>query len=165
MELILIRHGKAEERSEKAKDAKRDLSADGKKKLLKTMPSLGLLIKNTGKAQIWTSQLDRATQSADVISKLFNIQEVEHFDFISDGNFSALTDALAKMKPSSTVIVVGHEPFLGNWTKQLCGQTLPFKKGAVSGIKINKFDPLTAELLWFYQPQALGRLGENNIKK
>jgi len=165
MELVLIRHGKAEEQSEKSEDAKRALSADGKKKLLKTMPSLGLLIKNPGKAQIWTSQLDRATQSADVISKLFNIQEIKHFDFISDGNFSALTDALAKVKPSSTIIVVGHEPYLGNWTQQLCGQTLPFKKGAVSGIKINKFDPLTAELLWFYQPLALGRLAENSMKK
>ncbi|HAL74892.1 MAG TPA: hypothetical protein DCM45_07395 [Clostridiales bacterium] len=65
MELILIRHGKAEDRQEMTDDSLRKLTAEGKKRLHKTLPSLGLLVKNIEKAQIWTSPLVRARQAAE----------------------------------------------------------------------------------------------------
>jgi phosphohistidine phosphatase len=165
MELIMIRHGKAEKQNGNTEDAKRVLTAEGKKKLLKTMPNLGLLIKNLDKAQIWTSNLDRAKQTAAVISDLFGIQNIRYFDFIGDGNFDLLAETLAGEKLSSTVLIVGHEPFLSIWSQQLCGLALPFKKGAATSIRISKLTPLTAELLWFFQPQSIRRLGENIVQK
>jgi phosphohistidine phosphatase SixA len=160
MEIILVRHGKADNSEDTMDDTKRSLTPDGRKKLQKTLPSLGLLIKNMDKAQIWTSPLDRAVQTAEIIARLFNLQDIQQYDFIRSGDFAGFTDALAGVKASATIIVVGHEPSLGEWAQQLCGLALPFKKGAAAGISVGKLNPLESELLWFFQPQPIGRLSE-----
>ncbi len=158
MELILIRHGKAQERSAAMEDANRALTDNGKNNLLKSLPNLKLLIKNLDEAHIWSSRFTRAAQTAELISKIFNIQNIEYFDFISDGNFDVLNESLTKIKPSGTVLIVGHEPHLSIWSQQLVGLTLPFKKGAAAGFRIDADHPQNAELLWFFQPRALSRL-------
>jgi phosphohistidine phosphatase SixA len=160
MEIILVRHGKAGNAADNMDDAKRPLTPGGRKKLQQTMPSLRLLVKNLDKAQIWSSPLERAVQSAGILAKLFSIPEIKQFDFIAEGNFTGLTDALESVKASSTIIIVGHEPSLSEWSQQLCGVALPFKKGAAAGLSIGKLNPLESELLWFFQPQPIGRLSE-----
>lgn len=161
MDLIFIRHGKAEEQSKKIADTERQLTAEGRRKLARTLPSLGLLIRNMDKVQLWSSPLIRASQTAAVLARLFAIDNILPCDFIADGDFPALMTALKGVRPSSTLILVGHEPHLSAWSQSLCGQELPYKKGAAACIRINNLDPLDAELEWFYQPQPLGRLGEN----
>lgn len=164
MEIILVRHGKAGNTADIMDDAKRPLTSGGRKKLEQTMPSLERLVKNLGKAQIWSSPLARAVQTAGIIAKLFSIPEIKQFDFISEGNFAALTEALASEKTSSTIIIVGHEPTLSEWSQRLCGVSLPFKKGAAAGIRVGKQNPLESELLWFFQPQPIGRMNEAKTK-
>ena len=141
-------------------DARRTLTSEGRKKLHKNLPSLGLLVKNLDKAQIWTSQLDRARQTADILAKIFKVSDVQTCDFIENGDMTALSEALAGVRPSATIIIVGHEPYLSEWSRQLCGLALPFKKGAAAGFKVSGLNPPAAELLWFFQPQPIGRLGE-----
>lgn len=161
MDIILVRHGKADTTLADQEDARRSLTPDGRKKLHQTMPSLGLLIKNLAKAQIWTSPLDRAIQTGEIIGRLFNLTDTKICDFIGDGDYTAFRSALASEKSSSTIIIVGHEPHLNAWGQQLCGCSLPFKKGSAAAIRITSLEPQAAELLWFFQPQALGRLSEN----
>lgn len=160
MELILIRHGKAEERSDQQDDSLRKLTQAGKKHLQLTLPSLGLFIKNLDKVQIWTSPLVRAVQTADLVARQFGIQEIQQHDFIADGDLPALTAALAGLRQSATVIIVGHEPTLGDWARNLCGAALTFKKGAAACIRLDTPDMGGGELLWFFQPLPLSRLGE-----
>lgn len=164
MELILIRHGKAEEGHDMSDDHLRKLTSDGKKRLYKTLPSLGLLIRNLDQAQIWSSSLARAVQTAEIVSRMFGSFDVQQFEFVSSGEFTDLTAALAAVQSSATVIIVGHEPILSDWARQLCGAALPFKKGAAACIHIDFSDPPAHELLWFFQPQPLARLGENLLK-
>lgn len=161
MDIILIRHGKADMNPAEQDDARRKLTPDGRKKLHQTMPSLGLLVKSLDKAQLWTSPLVRAVQTGEIIASVFGVQDVRTADFIGDGDYSAFLAALAVEKVSSTIIVVGHLPHLSDWSQHLCGAALPFKKGSAAAIRISSLEPLEAELLWFFQPQALGRLSEN----
>jgi len=163
MELILIRHGKAEDRQE-TDDHLRKLTAEGKKRLNRTLPSLGLFIRNPDKAQIWTSPLIRAVQTADILARTFGIPDVRQHEFIGDGDYAQLTAALSDVRSSATVIIVGHEPHLSDWSRQLCGVPLPFKKGAAACIHLDLTDMNAGELLWFFQPQPLGRLGETFLK-
>lgn len=164
MELILIRHGKAEERQAAIDDSWRKLTAEGKKRLYKTLPSLGFLIKNIDKSQIWTSPLVRARQTAEIAARILGISDIAEHEFISSGEFADLVTALADQRTSATVILVGHEPYLSEWTRQLCATSLTFKKGAAACIQINLTDMASSELLWFFQPQPLGRLGETLLK-
>jgi len=164
MELILIRHGKADERQEMTDDSLRKLTAEGKKRLNKTLPSLGLLIKNIDKAQIWTSPLIRARQTADIVARILGVPDIAEHEFISNGEFTDLATALADQRTSAQVILVGHEPYLSEWTQKLCGASLSFKKGATACIQVNPTDLAASELLWFFQPQPLGRLGETLLK-
>lgn len=160
MEIILVRHGKAEERSEEQDDSTRALTADGRKKLLKTLPALRGLIRNPDKVQIWSSPLTRAAQTADIMAGLLGLQLVICHDFIADGRFEAFLTALAEVKSGETILVFGHEPTLGLWSQALCGQHLLFKKGTAAGFTIDTLDPVSADLLWFIQPQAMQRLLE-----
>jgi phosphohistidine phosphatase len=160
MELILIRHGQAQAPGENLEDARRTLTSEGRKKLNRTLPSLGLLVKNLGKAQIWSSPLDRAVQTADILARIFHVTDIQRHEFVGSGDFVALCQQLSITRPSSTILIVGHEPHLGDWSRQLCGLQLPFKKGSAAGLKISSLTPLDSELLWFFQPQPFGRLSE-----
>ena len=162
MELILIRHGKAEERGDPSLDAKRALTPEGRKKLLKSMPGLRSFIEKTDRMLIWSSRLDRAAQTADVLAGIFGTPVIDYHEFISEGVFTDMLEALAAVKPSDTVLVVGHEPYLGLWSQQLCGLTLPFKKGAAAGFSISGLNPPEAELIWFAQPQTLTRMNRDS---
>lgn len=158
MELILVRHGKAGERSEEQDDSTRALTADGRKKLLKTLPALCSLIRDPAKVQIWSSPLTRAAQTADIMAGLLGQQLIICHDFIADGNYESLLAALAEVKSSETIMIFGHEPTLGLWSQALSGQHLLFKKGAAAGFTLDALDPVAADLLWFLQPSAMQRL-------
>lgn len=160
MELILVRHGKAGERSEEQDDSTRALTADGRKKLLKTLPALCGLIRDPGKVQIWSSPLTRAAQTADIMAGLLGQQLIICHDFIADGDYEALLAALAEVKSGETIMIFGHEPTLGLWSQAISGQHLLFKKGAAAGFTIEALDPVAADLLWFMQPPAMQRLHE-----
>jgi phosphohistidine phosphatase len=161
MDIILVRHGKADMTVSEQEDARRSLTPDGRKKLHKTMPSLGLLVKNLAKAQIWTSPLDRAVQTGEILARLFGLPGTRTCDFIAEGDYAAFLAALSAEKASSIIVVVGHLPHLSDWSQQLCGCSLPFKKGSAAAIRIGSLEPMEADLLWFFQPLALGQLGES----
>jgi phosphohistidine phosphatase len=156
MELIMIRHGQAEPGSDNKPDAGRVLTASGIKKLEMTMPALQDLTKIVFQAQLWTSPFIRSVQTAEQIAIQFKISEIQYYDFIAAGDYRSLIRELEKADSSRPVILVGHEPFLGDWSSRLCGLRLAFKKGAAAGFEIKGTDPVKAELLWFLQPAALG---------
>lgn len=158
MELILIRHGKAESRSDNKPDPERELTASGLKKLELTMPALGNLVKGIFQAQLWSSPHARTAQTAELISDKFHLPDIKYFDFIANGDFNALIRALEKADSSRTIILVGHEPFLSDWCARLCDMRLPFKKGAAAGLEITDTDPAQADLMWFMQPSVLSRI-------
>lgn len=165
MDIILIRHGKAEDRTDHTEDAQRALTSAGRKKLQETLPGLHSMVSDLDKAQIWTSPFFRASQTAQIVSELFKIKTIRPFDFIATGDFEAITETLAVEKPKGPVLIIGHEPHLGLWSERFCGIRLPFKKGVAACFKIDPKRKISGELRWFFQPKAMGRLIQGSKQK
>jgi len=157
-ELILVRHGKAEERAKTADDAHRALTEPGVKDFRQSLPALFSLIGTGHNTLVWTSPLLRAIQTAALITDSLEMSEVNEYEFISNGDWKAFSRQLAGVKQSGYLIVVGHQPYLSDWSQCMTGLPLPFKKGAAAGFRLKSITPLQAELMWFLQPKALRRL-------
>lgn len=157
-ELILVRHGKAEDRAKIADDAQRALTEQGVKEFRQSLPGLFGLIGTQQNTLVWSSPLLRATQTAALITDSLRISEAHEYEFIGDGDWKAFSRRLAGVKQSGSLIVVGHQPYLRDWSQSLTGLPLPFKKGSAAGFRLKSLTPLQAELTWFLQPKALRRL-------
>ena len=160
MELILIRHGEAEKTSPEIEDAMRHLTANGMKLMERAIPNLRMLIKDKRNTKIWASPLLRASQSAQIIAKALKVKNIESHDFIASGDFQAFSEELQRIQAQGCLIVIGHEPFLSDWSQRICGYTLPFKKGASAGFALTSTDPPTGKLRWLVDLKMLGRLGD-----
>ncbi|MEI8217179.1 MAG: histidine phosphatase family protein [Eubacteriales bacterium] len=160
MELILIRHGEAEKMNPGTEDAMRHLTANGMKLLERAIPNLRMLIKDKCNTKIWASPLLRASESAGIIAKALKVKNIESHDFIARGDFEAFSEELQRTDSKGCLIVIGHEPFLSDWSQRICGYTLPFKKGASAGFALISTDPPTGNLRWLIDLKMLGRLGD-----
>lgn len=159
MILILLRHGQAAEADPTGLDVDRQLTKKGIKKLVRSLAGLHLLMQGCEKVQIWTSPLTRARQTADVVAAGFRNAPILEKSFLSEGDFSALSLELANQTPAACLILVGHEPHLGEWSQAICGCRLPFKKGAAAAFAVSPPDLTGGTLLWFAQPGTLRRIG------
>ena len=166
MQLIFLRHGPAEARRPDLADESRALTRKGRAKTKKACTGLAKLIssdQNTklgmGDVQIWSSPLLRARQTAGMLAKQLNLDMTEHM-FIASGNTCDLISALKNVPEDMTIIITGHEPMLSEWSAELCGCPLPFKKAAAAAINYSISKPESSQLIWFLQPRFLRRLGD-----
>jgi len=158
LQLILIRHGKAEDRTMGQDDAARPLTAKGEQELIDILPRLKLFVPSDQEILIWSSPLLRAAQTATILADVFKAPPAACYDFISLGDMAALADELANVTQPVTAIIVGHEPHLSEWSELISGCQLPFKKGAAAGYKLNSIYPLEGDLRWFVQPGVLRKI-------
>jgi len=109
---------------------------------------------------VWSSPLIRAQETAKIAADIFHADRIDTFDFIGEGYFEGFLNTIGELDPSAecTIIVVGHEPHMGYWSKALCGAFLPFKKGAAAGFIYHREVPGTADLQWFLQPDSMTAL-------
>ena len=148
--LILIRHADAYP-LEDNQEALRDLTEEGIESISEIVPGLLKLIKKPHKTVIISSDYLRATKTALLLASQCGFSYVGEHEFVRTGDFSELIKFVVGCK-SNSIIVVGHQPFLTEWSELLTGCALPFKKVAAAGFKLDEED---CELLWFMQPKAL----------
>ena len=161
-DLIFIRHGKAAVRNDEQDDALRELTAKGKDELKKSMSSLHLLLKADQAVRLWSSPKLRARQTAKIIAASLPVKEIVYFDFIGSGDFNGLCSELEKIAEPAAVVIVGHDPYLSDWSEKISGFSLPYKKGAAAGFKIDALSPLSGEVQWLIQPKTLQRIGRES---
>ncbi|KNZ41905.1 SixA phosphatase family protein [Acetobacterium bakii] len=152
MELLLVRHGTAEEKSTKKPDRERRLTPAGILQLEQDMPYLADYLKGKKKVNLWSSGMDRAIETALIIKELGEIPDIEYFDFIETGDFYELEQSIKKMDTDSTIIIVGHEPHLSQWSYLLSRKYLDLKKGSVVVFEIYQTEKLAGEILWSAKP-------------
>jgi phosphohistidine phosphatase len=160
MELVLIRHGEAEERIPAFADANRALTTRGARKLKKAMKVLPVLLKNPDEVLVWSSPMLRAAQSARIVADRCDVAEPAVRDFLGNGDFSEFTKALLEVRSTSTLILVGHEPFLGDWCRRIAGCSFDIGKGDAFAIVLDRLDPPSGSLRWKIDRQTLARLGK-----
>jgi phosphohistidine phosphatase len=167
MELLVVRHGIAEDRVAFAKtgkgDEERPLTADGRRKLARCARGLRRLVPSID--LLATSTLVRATQTADVLGEAYRgLRTVRLAELAPDAKPAALLPWLRAQRRRPTVAIVGHEPHLSAVVELLLAGGsagfLELRKGGACLVSLA--GPAAAggaELRWLLTAGQLRRLG------
>lgn len=170
MELLVIRHGIAEDKAVFAKTGKSDdlrpLTTEGREKMARgarglraIAPEISLLV---------TSPLVRARETAEIVGAAYGMTIGETADVLRpDASFDAFAKWIAGRADRSVVAVTGHEPHLSGLIAWLmCGDEsscVDLKKGAAV---LLSFDATPARggamLCWALTPKQLRMLGDGD---
>jgi len=160
LNLYLIRHGIAVERSENIDDFERSLTPEGSKKtrdIAQKLHKLGLKFD-----LLQTSPLLRARQTAEIFAHTFS-STIEVSELLApDGNFKHWIRWLLTLQEQglTSLGIVGHEPDLSAWAELLVfGEikgSLVLKKAGIIGITIPEVGlPIGNSLLFLLIPPKL----------
>lgn len=163
--LYLVRHGIAGPPEGDGGDAERELTAVGERRMRRIARALECL--GVEVDTLFSSPLRRAEQTARVLAPaVLRAGEVEISAALAPGIAAAATvEALRRLRSGRRVMLVGHQPGLGELASYLLSGSvdslsLPFRKGAVAAIEVGSLThPSSAELLWFLTPKQLRLLG------
>ncbi len=144
MELYLIRHGIAAERTDYSHDEERPLTEQGRQKTTKVAQRL---VEVGSKFDlILTSPLVRAKETAEILKKIGLSQEIALFLPLSpNGNLQDWIEWYCQShhnNDTSCLALVGHQPDLGDWAEILVwGKAkgkLELKKAGIIGLSLPK---------------------------
>jgi len=169
VELLVIRHGVAEEREDFAAtgkdDSLRPLTKEGRWKMERGARALRHAIPSLN--VIATSPFTRAAQTAKIVAAAYDDVGVERLDALTpEGRPQAFLAWLRGRESDDRVAAVGHEPHLGSlvyWllTGEVVEGRIAMKKG---GACLLELDPKSragkATLLWSLTPSILRRLDD-----
>jgi len=164
-ELYIMRHGIAVVRgvTTMTDDAKRPLTPEGKEKMREI--AAGLVRAGIEPDWIVSSPLVRAVETAEIVGE--GLSSKPPLDFCDalrpGGDPEALITFLAKRSNRRRVLVVGHEPDLGELAARLIGAgrnaNMPFKKGGCCLITFSVFPPKApGRLVRWLTPRVLRKL-------
>lgn len=151
--IILIRHSQAEELLDGMDDATRSLTEKGKKKLRKISQFLKQMIRDYESVSIFSSELKRSIQSAQILAKKLNRNYAGEQTFLQTGDTEALLD-LIREEEVECLILVGHQPYLSEFSENLSGLDLPFETCACACLSV---DGDEFNLEWYAQPHWMTR--------
>lgn len=135
MQLLVIRHAIAVDRSPEVDDAERPLTARGRRRFEQVARGLAAL--ELGVELILTSPWRRARETAELLDELADGREPVDCAPLAAPPRAELLSAIATAGVTR-IAVVGHEPWLGELIAQLTsgdarhGEQFPLKKGGVA---------------------------------
>jgi phosphohistidine phosphatase len=164
MDLYIMRHAEAGNRlPAQARDAERSLTAKGKEELEDVARALSRLKMRPD--HIVSSPLKRSRETASIVAKALKERDkVEIWDELKpEGSKQELFKRLSKLKPESSVLCIGHEPYLTQVINEVMGhQGVPrivLRKGGLARLSIKAFHPkVEGELRWLLTPRLLKRM-------
>lgn len=157
MEVYILRHGIAEDGAAGGRDADRQLTSEGKRKLrevLRVAAAAGV-----GPDCILTSPYVRAVQTAEIAAEVLGYNEglLRTQALVPDSRPEAVWDELRVHKDSKSLLVAGHEPLLSRLVAYLLGAPgleVDMKKGALVRIDVNAATPQPRGVLrWMLVPK------------
>lgn len=164
MELLILRHGEAGNRSSSVnKDFGRDLTASGRTTMEDVARSINGL--NLVVDKIATSPLPRAKESAEIVAKALNKQkDLEVWDELKpEGQTADLYRRLSKLKGESSILLVGHEPYLSGLISELIsgsnGSRIILKKSGMAKVVVSSLGTKpSGRLKWLLTPKQMKRM-------
>lgn len=160
MELYLIRHGIAVERTSDVEDEQRSLTEVGRQKthqVAKRLCALGLQFD-----LILTSPLVRSRQTAEILhTSGLSCQLKESIYLAPGGDIYAWLKSLEYWEQPETMALIGHQPDLGQWAETLIwGQArdkIVLKKAGIIGLTLPDTDSFVghSKLFWLTPPKFL----------
>ncbi len=166
MQLVLIRHGIAEDRAAFAKsghdDSKRPLTKQGRWKMEKVVRGLRHAV--PGLDMLATSPFTRAVQTADIVAAAYKGCRVTEVDaLVPDSPLPAFLSWIRKQRGAGVIAAVGHEPHLSTLASWLLAgvehSVVDLKKGGVCTIDFDRAPEAGGgRLAWAMTPALLRRL-------
>ena len=167
MELYILRHGEAGKRIPSgSRDSERPLTVAGQEEVADIAKALSKL--NVRFDFVATSPLKRARQTAETVARVLKVKKgtVEEWSELKpEGRRLELYRRLSQFKPESSVLVVGHEPYLSTMVSEIMfdGGTgrIVLKKAGLAKITVTAFQPkVRGELRWLLTPKHLKKIAK-----
>jgi phosphohistidine phosphatase len=176
LDLYLLRHGDAGKRMAVAAGGNTGdvpLTTVGREEIAIIARSVKTL--NLRFSAIVTSPLKRAVQTAKIIAKVLAIENRISVwnDLVPEGNRSKIYNKLNQYTRDSSVLMIGHEPYLSNIMYDLIFQKnrvnqlgrISLKKAGLAKIRVISLTPnVSGELRWLLTPRILKLLEKGSSK-
>lgn len=105
---------------------------------------------------IWSSDLLRAKQTAEYVSKQLNIPSNEQNFLSPDGDINAVLNECQKLPKETCLFIVSHQPLVGELVSHLVHgniqQAHPYSTSEVLELDLDMFEPGMAKLTKQYLP-------------
>jgi phosphohistidine phosphatase len=162
MEIFLIRHAIAVERTTTLDDAARPLSPRGVRRFTREVSGLHCL--GMGFDHVFHSPWMRAVQTADLLAPI-NTGLTEATELLADDPGDELLALASRFPKSARIAFIGHAPWMSELLSLLVTGTtghadnMPFKKGSVARLT-GAPSPGAMRLCAMFSPRSLRRLGD-----
>lgn len=148
MDLILWRHAEAHDAKEGDLDLDRDLTSRGHKQAARVAAWLDRHIPDS--SRVLSSPARRCEQTVLTLGRKYKVRG----ELAPDGNVAQVLELVQWPQAKSTMLVVGHQPVLGQVIAQLMGieeQDCGLKKGAVWWLRTRMRDGVPRTVIWSVQ--------------
>jgi phosphohistidine phosphatase len=167
MDLYVLRHGEAGKRlATGGKDSERALTVTGIEEVEQV--AQGLYRLDVKFDLVATSPLRRSFQTAQILAKMLKIKKgkFEEWDQLKpEGSRLDLYRKLSQFKQESSILAVGHEPYLSNMISEIifgnAAKGIVLKKAGMAKIRLTTVQPKAkGELKWLLTPGHLRKLAK-----
>ncbi|MGC1929333.1 MAG: phosphohistidine phosphatase SixA [Candidatus Nitrosopolaris sp.] len=176
MDLYLLRHGDAGKRMAVAAGADFGdvpLTIAGREEIAIVARSVKDL--NLKFSAIVTSPLKRAVQTAKIIAKALAMEKKISIwnELVPEGNRSKIYNKLNQYTRESTILMIGHQPYLSNIMYDMIFQKnrvnqlgrINLKKAGLAKMRVISLTPnISGELRWLLTPRILKSLAKGRSK-
>jgi phosphohistidine phosphatase len=158
--IYLTRHGIAEDPKEGTPDDSRALTAKGRRRFRRA--SRAFARRGEPLTYLFTSPLVRAVQTAEILARSLNRDEVSVLEELRSGAPAArVVEALAaRAKDGDAIALVGHDPQMSDLVALLAqlgpddAARVQFRKGAIVRIDVDALPPRRSESRWHLKPRS-----------
>lgn len=154
MEIYLVRHGEATERTDGIEDGVRWLTPKGRKITGKAASRLRK--RRVRPDLIITSPLTRAVQTAELLAMEVGRHGELRADaaLVPDGSVEQVLELIRNRKKVDALMLVGHEPLLSQLAAELLGRARvnALAKGGCLALELSDKPGKPARLLWYAAP-------------
>ncbi|SPF35240.1 putative Phosphohistidine phosphatase SixA [Candidatus Desulfosporosinus infrequens] len=162
MEVIFMRHGKAQDRELGLPDGERRLTVKGSNRVREVARALACGFVAGRNVQIWSSPLLRAKETAELLAVILKVKKVMIYSAIASENLDELLPDLLNQENNATIIIIGHEPYVGMWVTRMTKAVVPFRVASAAAVKVTSLAPPEGELRWFVDSGVLADIAEAN---
>ncbi|HEV2201802.1 MAG TPA: phosphohistidine phosphatase SixA [Bryobacteraceae bacterium] len=161
MEIYLLRHGIAEERSSSGRDADRRLTDEGREKLHKVLACARAA--GVSPSIILTSPLRRAFETAEMAAHDLGYEgKLVRTEALAPGaSPKELWQEFRQHRDQSSLLAAGHDPLFSSGVAYLLGSTrhmVNFRKGALIRIDVESFGAEPAGILQWMITAGVARV-------
>lgn len=156
--VVLIRHGKAQTRSDERPDFERTLTKAGKRSLVAWLSRSAHLLAEEGPqtVELWSSPAARAMETAALVASAYADElDLKKFDviekpFLWSQDLAAFFGEVRACE-ADVVVAVGHNPFMEQACAQVCGREVPLATGGTIAMRVSDDERFEGRLLWMMQ--------------